>query len=555
MRRTVIALLLAAAVVGIYACAADAPSAPKPGAGGGTPSTSVSVQLFTSNSNPKAGTCTLIEALVNLNGNPVPDGTTVNFTTDFGTFGQNGLALVSVTTIDGQAVTALCGPGAGTAKVKASATIQGKSNTAQISINFQPDSGTLPFVSFCNPSFGPKSGGTQLVLNGGRFFGSPSTTRAVFTVNGVSKDAIVQSVTSTQITVLTPGFPEIGAPSAQAPITLFLGTNQPTPVQLSLPSCFVYGTADSGTPTVTAILPASGTNEGNTRVTIIGAGFSTSGGVQVFFGSAEATVVSVSYNQVVALSPPAFGAGAGNLNATVPVTVKNIASGIVSNATVTFSYSPAVRITSNSNGTQSAFPPFSPVTIFGQGFQAPVAVTLAGIPAFVQSVSATEIVVLPSQPLLSSCDNITGDIAVVNIDTGDGATGGAFTYVVPKPSISNVTPGNSCPNGGNGCPTDNGGVGGGTVTIDGVNLPASTGTAQVKFGSQTAFVTSASISEIVVTAPITAQAAPACTGTNIAGTPQVAATVDVTVTDLNSNCSVTATQAFQYILPCVVTGP
>src|SRR5262249_27895115 len=186
----------------------------------------------------------------------------------------------------------------------------------------------------------------------------------------------------------------------------------------------------------------------------------TGGGVQVFFGTAEATVVSVSYNQVVALSPPATGAGSGNLNQTVPVTVKNIASGIVSNATVTFSYSPAVKVTSISNGTQSTFPPFSPVTIFGQGFQAPVAVTLAGVPAFRQSVWATEIGVLPSQPLLSACANITGDVIVVNIDTGDGNTPPTpqFTYVVAKPAITNVAPGNSCPTGALGCAGDpNGG--------------------------------------------------------------------------------------------------
>src|SRR5262249_7149826 len=187
----------------------------------------------------------------------------------------------------------------------------------------------------------------------------------------------------------------------------------------------------------------------------------------------------------------------------------------------------------------------------------PVAVTLAGVPAFVQSVSATEIVVLPSTPLLSACGNITGGIAVVNIDTGDGASTDAntlaFTYVVPKPAISNVAPGNSCPTGGIGCPSDNGGVGGGTVTIDGVNFPSTVASAQVKFGSQTAFVTSASATELVVTAPITAQAAPTCTGGNLAGTPQVASTVDVTVTDINTQCSVTATQAFQYILPCVAT--
>ena len=31
---------------------------------------------------------------------------------------------------------------------------------------------------------------------------------------------------------------------------------------MSLPSCFAYGSVDAGTPTVTAVLPASGTNEG-----------------------------------------------------------------------------------------------------------------------------------------------------------------------------------------------------------------------------------------------------------------------------------------------------
>ena len=71
---------------------------------------------------------------------------------------------------------------------------------------------------------------------------------------------------------------------------------------LSLPSCFSYGTQDSGTPQVSSLLPSSGTNEGGTRVTIVGSGFSVGGGVQVFFGAIEATVVSVSFNQVVVLS-------------------------------------------------------------------------------------------------------------------------------------------------------------------------------------------------------------------------------------------------------------
>ena len=549
MRRIAFALLLVAAVVGIHACAADAPTAPKP-TGGGT-SSAISVQLFTTDANPKAGTCTLIEAIVSLNGNVVADGTSVNFSTDFGTFGENGLPLVSVVTTNGTAVAALCGPGAGTAKVKGSVTIATKSNSSTVVINFQPDSSTLPYVSYCNPSFGPKEGGTALTLNGGRFFGSAGTTRVTFTANGISKDGLVTGVTSTTVTVTTPGFPEISAPTVPAPITLTLGTNLPAPVVLSLPSCFAFGAQDAGTPTVTAVLPSSGTNEGNTRVTIIGAGFS-SGGVQVFFGAVEATVVSVSYNQVLVLSPPAFGAGTGNLNQTVPVTVKNITSGVVSNATVTFSYTPAVKITSYSNNVQLLGSAYTPVKIYGQGFQAPAAVSLAGWAAFVQSVSATEIDVIPGNALPVGCADITGPIVVTNVDTGDTATGGSFTYVVPKPAITGISPSNSCPGG---APCPNGGTGGTAATISGVYLPASVGSADVKFGALTAFVGAATSTSIDITIPATGAAAPTCTGSNLAGTPQLAATVDVIVTDRVTGCTVTATQAFQYILPCVVPAP
>jgi hypothetical protein len=550
MRRIAIALIVAAAVVGIHACAADAPTAPKPGSGG-TTSTAVSVQLFTSDANPKAGTCTLIEALVTLNGAPVPDGTSVNFTTDFGTFGQNGLALVSVVTTSGSATTALCGPSAGSAKVKGTATIAGKTNSGNVSIVFQPDAGAGPHVSFCSPSFGPIQGGTILTLNGGGFVGSAATTRVQFTANGVTKDGLVTSVTPSTVTVTTPGFPEFTAPAVPVAITLTFNANVP-PIVVSVPSCFSYGTADSGTPTVTAVLPSSGTNSGNTRVTVIGSGFASTG-VQVFFGTAEATVVSASYNQVVVLSPkvtiPNGTGGGSNLNQTVAVTVKNIASGLVSNASVNFTYTPAVAITSWTANIQPAQGPFSPVTIFGQGFQAPMAVDLAGVAAFVQSVSATEVVVIPGTPLVESCADITGVINVVNIDTGDGASNGSFTYVVQKPAITGVSPGNSCVAAAAPC-DPNLGTGGGPATISGLNLPAAAN-ADVKFGTQTAFVNSGTASSLSITIPITSAAIPTCAAGNPAGTPTVVSTVDVTVTDRVTTCTVVATGAFQYIMPCV----
>src|SRR5215468_2440310 len=97
MRRIAIALTLVALVAMLHACAADAPTKPPAGGGGGGGNNNaLTIALFTSDANPKAGTCTLVEAVVSLNGNPVPDGTSVVFTTDFGSFSQNGLPTVSV---------------------------------------------------------------------------------------------------------------------------------------------------------------------------------------------------------------------------------------------------------------------------------------------------------------------------------------------------------------------------------------------------------------------------------------------------------------------------
>ncbi len=530
MRRIAYVLLLAAAIVGLHACAADAPTAPRPNPPGGG-GTALQILLVTSDANPPAGTCTLVQATVSLNGAPVPDGTSVNFSTDFGSFGQNGLPLISVVTNDSVAVTALCGPGAGQAKVRASATVGGNTGSANLTIVFQPSGNSLAFVSSCSPSFGPKEGGTPLTLTGGRFTGNVSTTRVQFTVNGVTKDGVVQSVSSNQIVVLTPGFPEFASPGLQAQITLSLGTNQANPEVLSLPSCFSYGNQDSGTPAIASLLPSSGTSEGGTRVTIVGSGFSVSGGVQVFFGPLEATVVSVSFNQVVVLTPLQVGAPTP-----VAVTVRNIGSGVTSNG-VTYLYTEPMVITGFSNNTQPLNGPFSPMTIFGRGFQAPIAVSLAGWGALIQSVSATEVVVVPGPAIPEACNDITGEISITNLNTGSSASGGSFTYVISRPAITGVTP--------------NVGGPGQVVNILGANLPSLVD-AEVKFGGQTALVSFASSTLITVTAPTSTAGAPACTGGNPAGTLQNVAIVDVIVTDRGTSCTVTATGVYQQQLPCTL---
>ena len=345
--RRIAFLLLALALVGAYwACSADAPAPTPPNQGGHPPSGSSPLQivLFTGDANPVAGACTLIQAIVTLNGVAVSDGTGVLFSTDFGVFSQNGSPSISVVTVKGTALTSVCSNSSGTAFVNASANVAGNSAKAQpLKIVFQPSAQAVPFFSSCSPSFGVNTGGTSLTINGGRFPGDATTTRATFTVLGITREAPVTSVTPTAVVIMTPAFPEATAGSTPAQITLTFQANS-SPITLSVPNCFAYGTVGTGTPNITAVLPSSGSNSGNTRVSIIGTGFSAP--VQVFFGNVEAVIVNVSFSQVVVLSPPAFGAGAPNLNATVTVRVHEVNSGTDATLASAFRYSPAVQIIS-----------------------------------------------------------------------------------------------------------------------------------------------------------------------------------------------------------------
>jgi hypothetical protein len=439
--------------------------------------------------------------------------------------------LISVVTQNGVAVTSLCSNSSGLANVRATVTAGGNSGTGTISISFQPNAGAGPFVTSCSPSFGPNTGGTSLTISGGRFPTGATTTntRVTFTAGGVTREAAVTAVTTSSVTVTTPGFPEV--PSGPVNMTITFNSTGGSPIVLTVPNCFAFGATAGGAPAVTAVLPSSGSNEGNTRVTIIGSGFVSP--LQVFFGTVEATVLSVSFNQVVALSPPAFGAGAPNLNQTVQVRIHEVTSGLDSatSSGSTFRFTPPVQIFSfEGNNVQPITGPFTPVTIHGQGFEAPVKVSLAGFVATVMSVSATEIMVLPGGAIASGCSDVSGAMSVTNIDTGDSASGQSFTYLVKAfaPVITSVSPGSGT---------------GGSITITGQNF---IGIQSVTVGGKAAsFTVTGSAS---ITASVSGFTPPVCTGGSI-----VLVTIgDVTVTN-SAGCSVTASGAFQ--LPCILPTP
>ncbi|MCA1611105.1 MAG: IPT/TIG domain-containing protein [Acidobacteria bacterium] len=447
MRRNAIGLLGIALVAFTLACSADAPAPTPPNGGGGTPritpgaASPLQIRLFTSNANPTAGNCSLVQAIVSLNGANVPDGTGVAFSTDFGVFQQNGQSVVSVTTQNSAAVTAICSASAGLANVRASATVAGQTGSATIAISFQPSAQSAPFFSSCSPSFASNAGGDTVTLNGGRFFGSPATTRVTFTAAGVTREALVTDLTATSVTVRTPAFPEAISPSVPVTMTLTLGTNTASPVVLTIPNCFAFGTAAGNVPTITAILPATGTKSGNTRVTIVGSGFSAP--LQVFFGGVEAQVLSISYNQIIVLTPPVIAGGPVTVGTPIDVRVHEVTSGTDGILAGAYRYTTPLAITSVGANEQRVDNPFQQVTIFGQGFESPVAVSLAGITATVISVSSTEILVLPGNPALSACTDLSGPVTVTNINTGETVSGSVFRYLVQQtgPVITGVSPG------------------------------------------------------------------------------------------------------------------
>jgi hypothetical protein len=402
------------------------------------------------------------------NGQPVPNLTQATVTTTLGSLGSvGGPTTMTVELVNGQAQVAFF-PGAtiGTASIRA----QVNSSVGLLSINVREEGqGEVFFVSSVSPNTGSPQGGQTVTIFGGGF---EDPIRVTF--DGVP--ANIQDASTTQIRVTTPplldGLPAGGTRAVTVAVTI--RRNTPDEATDSLPSGFVYvnGGGGGGTlqPTIFSITPASGPNEGGTQVTINGDGFEAP--VQVKFGSgttdanfngAEAQVLSVTRTRIVVVSPPtscASPCAPPNPNQLVNILVKNQATSRSTVATSAFRYGSQIVITAISPGEG---PPAGGtlVTIFGQGFDEPVAVTMGQRAQSVISVSGSEIVVRTVALAAVACASVTGPTSVTNIETGASAIGPNFTYFVPQLSLFSATP-STGPQ-----------VGNTLVTISGANISSS----------------------------------------------------------------------------------
>lgn len=533
----------AGALILAGACSTDSPSepdrspGPAPGTGGGGGATYTVTVTAQPSVVPVASPDPVLVTVVARQaggGNP-PNGTIAVVSTLLGSFGSpDGQSTVNLQLTSGRAQVTYFAPaavGEGTNSVVVNASVAG--SVGRTTIRFAEED--VFFVGSVQPSTGSPQGGDVVDILGSGFDGPVR-------VSFGSATAQVLSVSANRIRVRTPRSPGPGNEVTTVPVTVTINVNQEDEATDVLAGGFTYAPGgDVQQPVVLSVTPATGPNEGGTRVRITGSGFSSP--VQVEFGSGgtfvEAQIESVSPTEIVVRSPAATGFGQSLRNTNVDIRIRNLDSGLQATSTQSFRYGTEVLIT-------SASPTIGPyfggqiVTIFGQGFNAPVAIELANFAQNSLTVTGTELTLRTAAIRTATCSDPTGPIEVVNINSGDGASALSYIYEVVRytPVIFTVSP-------------DSGDEDGGTVvTLSGRDLR----TPLASIGGRPAEVLSTSADATTMTIrtpflPLDEFNVEACDDNSdgTAGERYVPTSKDVQVVNADTTCSVTFTKGFTYI--------
>lgn len=556
--RTFLLLAAAALVAFAGACSTDSPTQPErppatpPGGGGGGGGTAFSVTVTANPSAVTAGTddpvVITVRAVRSDNGQPAPNGTLAVVSALEGSFGQpGGPASVTVELTNGVAQVAFFPPVDEEGTVVVQASVAG--NVGQATIEVQGT--TTFFVSHVTPATGSPQGGDTVAIVGNGF-------EQPVRVSFGAVNAQVLSVSATRITVRTPPSPGPTNQTTTVPVTVTINLNEEEEATDTVTGAFTFapGGGEVRQPTIFSITPVTGPNEGNTPVSIIGEGFQAP--VQVEFCAqgdcVEAQVQSVSATRLEVRSPAASGFGSVLRDRSVDIEVTNLNSGLSTVRGAAFRYGVQLQVTGLQPDTVDAEAP-PVVTVFGTGFESPLAVVLgdaqSGQQQQVISVTGTEVVFRPAPFNVVGCPApgaVVGTFAVhvrllapsnnpTQPVTLRSPIDLKYTADVPRPQIQNVTP-NSGPSGGG--------------TVVNVNGAGFDDPVRVLFGGNQANVQSVTPNQVRVTAPPFTGTFPteACTATGgVPGTRQRPVSVDVTVTNLDTTCADTATGAFTYQPP------
>lgn len=551
MRQQKSLMALLALLFVFAACKGESPTAPPPSSGGGggtTPPVGAALTLTASNASPLVDSVVLITAQVTQNGQPVPDGTAVEFVATGGTFsGTDVVTSVIKTTTNGIATVSLTSSVAGPINVQA--TVNNITRTVGVSFRVQdptiPPVSTAPAITSVTPNIVIPTGGQRVRINGKNF---KTPLRVLFNTGGpVPVEGTIIAVTDTTIDVFTPAVNVGAGQQVQGDVTVITQAGTASEQSASLADAIIFRN-EQLTPRVSTATPNSGPVLGGTRVTIFGDGFQAP--VQVLFGAAEARVVSVDFSQIIVEAPAARDTsdnGSGPVTGSVAITVRNINSQLSTTLAAGFRYVAAVQITA-AGPTEGPFTGGTRVTIDGNGFVAPVAITIAGIAAQPISVTGTKIVALTGGRAVQGCGDQTGPITVTNIVNGDTATGPNFIYRVPQPSIVGVSP--STADGGD--------------SVDVTVANAIPGNNRIVIGTRTVFPTatvfnadgSARFTVVVPTNLVFPTQA--CTTGGVTGVRQASLNLGVTYTNADTGCTDTVNEALTVNPPdatCVVPPP
>jgi hypothetical protein len=307
-----------------------------------------------------------------------------------------------------------------------------------------------PKVTSVTPTSGPTAGGTKVTIVGSGFVAG-----AKVTIGNEATSVVV--VSATKITAKTaataPGSYEVVVTDAN-------GTSTGGPSYTYVPPV----------PTVTSVMPTSGSTEGGTAVAIKGTGFLA--GAKVKIGSEATEVFVVSPTEITATTA-ATAAGS------YPVVVTDAGGTSTGGPSFTYITPPphVASITPTSGPTAGG----TEVTIKGTGFVAGAKVTIGSEATSVVVVSASEITA-------TTAATAAGSHEVVVADANGTSTGGPSYSYLPPPTVSSIAPMFG--------PT----AGGTPVTIEGTGFVAG---AKVTIGSEATEVVVVSATEITATTTAT----------------------------------------------------
>jgi hypothetical protein len=455
MRQSKLLLALFALLLILGACKGESPTAPPTGGGGGggggtnpPPTGTTEVSLTASNASPIVDSTVTITATVTQNGQPVPNGTAVEFnSTGGGLDGTQNTSLIKTTT-NGIATVTLTATTVSTVRV--SAIVGNVARTVDVTfraaetIPQPPD--RKPTITEVTPVVGRPAGGERITIIGTNF---RPPVRVLFDIGApLPVEVLVESVSADgkQIVVYSPSVNIGTGQELIADIILINEVGTPNEFRIEREDAFTYRN-EVLVPNISTATPNSGPVTGGTIVSILGDGFQAP--VQVLFGSAEARVIKVDFGVITVEAPQGSDTspdGSGPVTGPVTITVRNIHSNEVDTLADGFRYVDAIQIIAVSPGV-SPYTGGQRVTIDGNGFVDPVVVNVRTSEGDITlqpiSVTGSKIVAIAPAVDIDNCEDLQGPLVITNIVDGAQAIGPVFRFFVIEPGIifiSDTTP-------------------------------------------------------------------------------------------------------------------